>query len=93
MLREAFAISAEDMTLFPKKDDPLVRSSIKIQQSLLEQIDWIAQREGRSRSEVFETAARHLVESYEREIGKPVGRIALTEEKQHHRRSPKRKQQ
>lgn len=90
MLRAALQ-RTEDVPLFEKKepDDPIIPTSVKVPQSLVEKIDWIAQRQGESRAYVIELALKKLVETYEGEEKLTVGRIPLGTKKKAHRTSPK----
>lgn len=77
------------VALFQKAVDegPTIPASAKVPQGLVEQIDWIAQKENKSRNFCIERAMRLLVEQYETENKVTVGRIPFVSTKRRHKTS------
>jgi hypothetical protein len=67
-----------DDVLLPPKDDERINSGMRILRSVLEQLDWIAEREERSRMDIIENFCAHGIAEYEKEKGVKVQRKPFT---------------
>lgn len=79
------SVPGRPVGVFPPKDTRIVITSVQLPQTLVETIDWIAQKEGYSRSFALETAALMLINKWEADAKVKAGQLPIKSKKRRHR--------